>query len=90
LRRYSELARFVDEALRHLNLPMLRYLLAAALIEESRMATEAAQHVQLAETAGFTPPFPHRNSEWHALEILAQAFPKHEVLNRYRALAAWS
>ena len=88
LRRLDQLARFADEGLRHLNLPMLRYLLAYALLEDSRMGAEAAQHVQLAAKAGFAPPFPHREIEFIALRRLADRFPEDTLLAKYAKLGA--
>ncbi len=88
LSRLDQLARFADEGLRHLNLPMLRYLLAYALLEDSRMGAEAAQHVQLAAKAGFAPPFPHREIEFVALRRLVERFPDDPLLPRYARLRA--
>jgi hypothetical protein len=84
----DQLARFADEGLRHLNLPMLRYLLAYALLEDSRMGAEAAQHVQLSAKAGFAPPFPHREIEFVALRRLVERFPDDPLLPRYARLRA--
>jgi hypothetical protein len=87
LGQWKEMARFIDEALRHIDFPMLRYLLAATLLRESRMATEAAYQVQLAGKAGHAPPYPHRKVEWQALRELHSRFPDDPGVRRFLEFA---
>lgn len=82
----EDLARWVDECLRHRDAPMLRYLLAFALLTNSRMVAEAAQHVALAGKAPVTPPYPWRDTEILALKSLAGAFPNDARLAELNAL----
>lgn len=78
----AEASRFLDEALRHLDLPMLHYLQAYALLKGTNMRVDAAQHVQAANTA-FTPPFPWRQTEINALKTLEAAFPEEARIQQY-------
>lgn len=54
---WDDATRVVDDALRHRDLPLLRYLAAAALAE-TRMAAEEAMHVAAAERAPHDGPLP--------------------------------
>lgn len=78
----EDAARWIDEALRHGEAPNLRYLLAASLVENTRMRTEAAQHVAAAAQADWGPPFPWRAAEVHAVAVLNAAFPHDQRLAR--------
>lgn len=82
----EDLARWVDECLRHRDTPMLRYLLAYALLTGSRMAAEAAQHVALAAKSTLLPPHPWRATEIEALRKLRAAFPDDARLAELNAL----
>ncbi|HWA82625.1 MAG TPA: DUF5107 domain-containing protein [Fimbriimonadaceae bacterium] len=86
--------RWIDEALRHLDLPMLRYLLAYAHIKATGMDFEAAEQVAVAGRMPLAPPFPWRQTEIEAIFRLAERFPGdgrlHELtllLLDFRALA---
>ena len=82
----AEASRFLDEALRHIDLPMLRYLQAFAL-GETRMEVEAASHMKAAAAKPFAPPFPWRLWERHVLHTLHKRFPHDEYLKQYLRLA---
>jgi hypothetical protein len=84
-RLLSEASRWIDEALRHEDLAMLHYLYADALIQGTRMDTEAAQHVVKAESAQL-PPYPWREVEWAALRRLATRFPDQPRLSELLSL----
>jgi hypothetical protein len=71
--------RWIDEAIRHRDLAMLRYLLAYALLLGTRMEMEAANHVTKAAQAEL-PPYPWRPVERQAIRVLAERFPQDEAL----------
>ena len=79
----AEASRFLDEALRHLDLPMLHYLQAHALLSGTNMRVDAAQHVQAASSAAYAPPFPWRQTELNALRALEVAFPDDPRIKQY-------
>ena len=82
----AEASRWIDEALRHRDLPMLRYLLAWSLLSGSRMDAEAATQIAAAARMPFDPPFPWREIERRALTALAARFPEDARLAQYLAL----
>ena len=86
-RLYKDAARFIDEALRHMDLPMLRYLYAHALRENSKMEVEAAAHVQQGSAKPLGPPFPWRQIELDALRRLAMKFKDDARLKQYLEIA---
>lgn len=73
--------RWIDEALRHHDLAMLRYLMAYVLLKGTRMQAEAAEHVRAAAKA-LVPPLPWRDVEIEALRGVAERFPSDEALGR--------
>ena len=83
----AEASRWIDEALRHRDLAMLRYLLAWSLLLGSRMEAEAALGVAAAGRLPFEPPYPWREIERRALADLRARFPEDERLAQYAALA---
>lgn len=85
---YQEANRWLDEALRHVDLAILRYLQAFTLMQGSRMQADAASQVSAAGRLPFGPPFPWREVETRALRSLVQAFPQDEVLGKYAGFAA--
>lgn len=84
--RYDDAARYLDEALRHLDLPLLRYLTAWNFERSGRMAAEAAIHIRKAAKASFGPPFPWRGPERRAVRELALRFPDDSMLSRFASL----
>lgn len=85
-RLYEEASRWIDEALRHADLPMLRYLLAYAHIEATGMDFEAADQLAAAAKAPLGPPFPWRPIERVAVEALSNRFPDDERLGELLAV----
>lgn len=81
----EEAAKWIDEALRHVDLPMLRYLLAYAFLRGSRMDVQAAEQVQLAVRPDPSPPYPYREVELAALRSLAERFPADGSIRRLLA-----
>lgn len=77
----DEANRWIDEALRHHDLAMLRYLMAYVLIVGTRMDVEAAEHVAAAARA-LVPPMPWRPIEDRVLGRLCERFPNDEAVRR--------
>ncbi len=71
---------WLDEALRHRDDPMLRYLLAFLYLAHTRMRAESAEQIAAAERLTLRPPYPWRAVEREALRALAEAFPTHAAL----------
>ena len=86
---YAELSKWVEEALKHREIPMLRYLLAFALLKGSRMQVEAAQQVAQASKAPINPPYPWRPAEMKVLRYLAEAFPSDARISEMVKLSEW-
>jgi len=80
----SDASRLIDEALRHGEHPMLRYMHAWILMKHTRMEMEAAAEVSRAAKSPLQPPFPWRPLEVQAVEELHARFPNDE---RLRALS---
>lgn len=83
-----EASRWIDEALRHRDLAMLRYLNAWSLLSRTRMEAEAAVQVAAAGRLPFEPPYPWREVERRALGELRERFPQDGRLREYAALLA--
>lgn len=80
LGQYDDLARWIDECLRHRDVPMLRYILAEALLARSPMSVDAAAHVKRAGETPINPPYPWRPAERRVLQRLSNRFPSDERL----------
>jgi len=86
-RLFEEAARWIGEALRHADLPMLRYLLAYSHLEASGLDLEAAQQVAAAASEPLGPPYPWRSIEIEVLRALAERFPDNRRLEDWIALS---
>jgi hypothetical protein len=84
---YEDAARWLAESLLHVDLPILRYLLADLYLQLGRMDVEAAEQVQLAVTLEPQPPYPWRMVELDALRRVAARFPSDGSLSRFASLA---
>jgi hypothetical protein len=73
--------RWIDEALRHHDLAMLRYLMADVLLRGTRMEAEAAEHMRAAAKA-LVPPLPWRPVEVRALRNVLERFPSDAAARR--------
>jgi len=81
----DQASRWIDEAVRHRDLAMLRYLQADCLLRGTRMVAEAAEHIAAAgRVAG--PPYPWRAVERTALERLSARFPQDERIRQLLAM----
>jgi len=79
--------RWLDEALRHEDLLMLRYLLAYTYLQTGRMEIEAADQMSRAALMPLAPPFPWRPVEAEALRALSARYPSDERLALLSRLA---
>ena len=85
---YDQASRLIDEALRHLEIPMLRYLMAYCLIAGTRLSAEASEQIRLAGESPLGPPYPFRDMEIKAIRLLADRFPGDSRLGRLAKLVA--
>jgi tetratricopeptide (TPR) repeat protein len=83
---YDQATRWIDEALRHGDLAMLRYLQAFAYLSASRMSVDAAEQVAAAGRLPFGPPLPWRDIEGVALRFLRDRFSADSTLASYLEL----
>lgn len=74
---YEQTVRWLEEAVRHADGLMLRYLLAYCYLTH-RKDIEASEHLRRAAELPLTPPFPWRAMERVALQTLSTAFPTDE------------
>ncbi len=72
---FDQANRWIDEALRHTDLAILRYLQAYCYLTASRMEAEAAEQLVAAARQPVGPPFPWRRVEVVALRALVERFP---------------
>lgn len=86
-RLFDDAHRWIDEALRHRDHPMLHLLAAWGLLQRTGLAVEAAGEVAKASAKPIVPPFPWRGIERIALADLARRFPEDERLRQMRQLA---
>ena len=83
---YGEATRWIDEAVRHKDLAMLRYLQASLFLQGSRMEAEASEQVAMGHRAQI-PPYPFRAIELKALTHLATRFVNDNRLWNILAIA---
>ncbi|HEY0867734.1 MAG TPA: DUF5107 domain-containing protein [Fimbriimonas sp.] len=69
----AEASVWIDEALRHQDLPVL-HLLQAYAFSHSKMDVESSRHAELADGLA-APPFPHREIEWKAVDRVIERKP---------------
>jgi len=74
-RLFEQASRWIDEALRHTDLPLLRFLLAFSHLQASGLDFEAAEQIKAAAKLPVGPPYPWRPIEIRALASLAKRFP---------------
>jgi tetratricopeptide (TPR) repeat protein len=77
---FEQAGRWIDESLRHADLPILRYLLAYAHLKASGLDMEAAEQLSAAARQPLSPPFPWRRVELEAIRTLRERFPGDERL----------
>ncbi|MFI5384547.1 MAG: hypothetical protein ACHQ50_00335 [Fimbriimonadales bacterium] len=85
---FEQASRWIDECLRHVDLPMLRYLLAYAYLSATGLDLEAAEQVAAAAKQPIGPPYPWRRVEIAALEVLSKRFPQDQRLQELREIAS--
>ena len=85
---FDQASRWIDEAVRHVDLPMLRYLMAYSLLVATKLGIEASEQMRLAGDLPFGPPFPIRPFERKVLEALRDVFPNDLRLRGY--LDSWN
>lgn len=79
---YEQAGRWIDESLRHVDLPILRYLLGYSHLQVSKLDFEAAKQVSAASRMPLGPPYPWRAIERKAITTLAERFPSDERLKK--------
>ncbi len=82
----AEASRWIDEALHHRDVAMLRYLHAWSLLDKGRLETEAALHIAAAGRLLLEAPYPWREIEAEALRDLRTRFPNDKRLDEYAEL----
>jgi hypothetical protein len=85
---YEQASRWIDEALRHVDLAMLRYLLAFALVKATSLNLDAGEHIKAASKLPFGPPYPWRPIEIEAIVVLSDHFQNDARLQEYADLMA--
>lgn len=84
---HQEAHRWLDEAVRHVDLPLLRILMAYLLARFSRMDAESAVQLKAFEELPDGPPYAARAVEREALAWLASKFEDNLRLKRLNDLA---
>lgn len=84
---YEDVSRWIHECLKHREVAMLRYILAAALLTRENLDAEAAHHVAAAARHALEPPYPWRETELRALNQVAKRFPADERIQELLKLA---
>ncbi len=77
---HEEAGRWIDEALRHADLAMLRYFRAFLLCTVTRLDIEAAAEMRRAATLSGRPPLPWRGMEETVLKTLVERFGEDQAL----------
>jgi uncharacterized protein HemY len=75
----EDAARWIDEALRHQELPMLRFLLAFCHLKFGGKDFEAAKEIQQAVKPEVQPPYPWRSLEIAVLKELSLHFEESRI-----------
>ena len=83
---FDQAGRWLDEALLHANLAMLKYLLAYCCLRAG-MEADAATQVTSASLAPVVPPYPWRSIEIRVLTDLCDRFPNDLTMHGYLAMA---
>jgi hypothetical protein len=83
---YDQASRWIDESLRHRDLPMLRYLMAYCLLTATRLGAEASDQIRIAAQSPVAPPFPYRDLEKTVIDVLRKSFPDDRNLEVYQRL----
>ena len=86
--RLDQSTRWIDEALRHVESPMLLYLQAYAYLSAARMEGEIPNLLRRAGKIGYQPPFPFRDIERQALAALRNRFEDDELLAKFQSFMA--
>lgn len=84
---FEQASYWLDESLRHEDLPMLRYLLAYCHLRVTKLNVEIAKELAAAGAKPLGPPYPWRSIELAALRALAASHPSDSRLRELTALA---
>lgn len=80
--------RWIDECLRHTDIPLLRIIMAYTLWKGTRMRAEAAMHLRQLPDEPY-PPYPFRTHEWQLLAEVLEAFPEETRLAKWQFLGKY-
>lgn len=72
---YQDVARLIDESLKHRDCAMLRLVYAWCLTAFAKLDAEAAEQLRRSTDLPLEPPFPHRLYEVRAVRELLKRFP---------------
>ncbi len=85
---FDQAVRWIDEAIRHRDLPMLRYLMAYCFLIKTPHNAEAFDHMRTAAKSPIAPPFPFREVEKQAIQRLTETFPTDRNLATFASYIA--